>query len=75
MNEQVIEVEYDNNLVEEYKNNYIMEEEGIGAEMGEVYGQQTNVNEDHIEDLIDSNDATIDSFEEITSENTVEGGE
>ncbi len=40
-NKQVIEVEYNKDLVEEYKNNYIMEEEGIGADEVEPYGAQT----------------------------------
>lgn len=39
--EQVIEVEYDKDLVEEYKRNYIMEEEGIGADEEEPYDAQT----------------------------------
>lgn len=61
---QVIEVEYDKDLVKEYEDNYIMEEEGIGAEMGEVYGQQTTVNTDTIDELVDSEDVVIDSEEE-----------
>ena len=44
--EQVIEVEYDTSKVEEYKQNYIMEEEGTGAfDDAEPYDQQTNFNE------------------------------
>lgn len=44
--EQVIEVEYDASKVEEYKQNYIMEEEGTGAfDDVEPYDQQTNFNE------------------------------
>lgn len=39
--EQVIEVEYDKDLVKEYKRNYIMEEEGIGADEEEPYDAQT----------------------------------
>ncbi|MCI6457181.1 MAG: hypothetical protein MSA56_05725 [Clostridium sp.] len=50
---QIIEVEYDEALVEEYKNNYIMEEDGTGAdEVGEVYGIQTTFNTDTIEELL-----------------------
>lgn len=60
-NEQIVDVEYDKELVEQYKQNYIMEQEGIGAEMGEVYGQQTVTNTDTIEDLIDTNDVFIDT--------------
>lgn len=44
--EQIIEVEYDASKVEEYKQNYIMEEEGTGAfDDTEPYDQQTNFNE------------------------------
>lgn len=44
--EQIIEVEYDASKVEEYKQNYIMEEEGTGAfDDAEPYDQQTNFNE------------------------------
>ena len=43
---QVIEVEYDAYKVEEYKKNYIMEEEGTGAfDDVEPYDKQTNFNE------------------------------
>lgn len=43
---QVIEVEYDASKVEEYKKNYIMEEEGTGAfDDAEPYDKQTNFNE------------------------------
>ena len=61
-NKQVIEVEYDKGLVEEYKNNYIMEEEGIGAdEVGEVYGTQTTFNTDTIDELLGEG-ATVDEL-------------
>lgn len=51
--EQVIEVEFNKELVEEYNNNYIMEEEGIGAEeVGSIYGEQTNFNTDTVEELL-----------------------
>lgn len=44
--EQIIEVEYDASKVEEYKKNYIMEEEGTGAfDDVEPYDKQTNFNE------------------------------
>ena len=44
--EQIIEVEYDASKVEEYKKNYIMEEEGTGAfDDAEPYDKQTNFNE------------------------------
>lgn len=60
MEEQIIEVEYNKDLVEEYKNNYIMEQEGIGAEeIGEVYGAQTVINEVPFKDMIEEGEATI----------------
>lgn len=44
--EQIIEVEYDASKVEEYKQNYIMEEEGTGAfDDTEPYDKQTNFDE------------------------------
>lgn len=61
MNEQIIEVEYNEDLVEEYKQNYIMEEEGIGAEPDAVpYDQQTNVNEVPFEEMIDEGEVVPD---------------
>ena len=61
---QVVEVPFDKDLVKEYQDNHIMEEEGVGAnEDGEVYGTQTTVNTDTLEDLI-SEDTTIDNYEE-----------
>lgn len=58
--EQVIEVEYDKDLVEEYKRNYIMEEEGIGADEVEPYDRQTLVNEVPFENMIDEGEVVID---------------
>lgn len=53
MEEQVIQVEFDEELVKTYSDNYIMEEEGIGAEeVGPIYGEQDSFNEDLIEDLL-----------------------
>lgn len=53
MNEQIIEVDYDENLVEEYKKNYIMEEEGIGDVADtEPFGEQTTFNEDSVEEIL-----------------------
>lgn len=60
--EQKIEVEYDKDLVEDYKNNYIMEEEGIGADEVEPYDIQTTFNEDPIEDMVDED--TVIEYEE-----------
>lgn len=51
--EQLIEVEYDKNLVEEYKNNYIQDVEGMGAgEDAEPYGMQDNFNTDTVNELL-----------------------
>lgn len=53
MNEQIIEVNYDENLVEEYKKNYIMEEEGIGDVVDtEPFDEQTTFNEDPLEEIL-----------------------
>lgn len=61
-NKQIIEVDYDKELVEEYKKNYIMEEEGIGAEeIGEVYDTQTTLNTDGLDELLGEG-ATIDEL-------------
>ena len=52
-NKQVIEVDYNQDLVNDYQNNYIMEEEGIGAEeVGTVYDEQTTFNTDSINELL-----------------------
>ena len=61
MNEQIIEVDYNKELVEDFKNNYIMEEEGIGADIeAEPYGTQENVNEVPFEDMIEDGEVIID---------------
>jgi len=60
MNEQIIEVEFDRNKVEEYKSNYIMEEEGIGDIESEPYDTQTNVNEIPFEEMIEEGEVVID---------------
>ena len=44
-NKQVIEVDYDKELVEKYNKNYIMEEDGTCAELDvEPFDIQTNFN-------------------------------
>lgn len=61
MEDQIIEVEYNKDLVEEYKNNYIMEKEGIGAEeIGEVYDTQTTINEVPFEEMNEEGEVVID---------------
>lgn len=64
-NKQVIEVEYDKKLVEEYKKNYIMEEEGAGADLdAEPYDTQTKVNEVPFEEMIDDGEVIIEEVVE-----------
>lgn len=65
---QVIEVEFDPELVKEYQENYIMEEEGMGAdEVGSVYGEQTTFNEDGIEELLDP-ETVVEDYQEVGEE-------
>ena len=52
-NEQIIEVDYNKKLVDEYKKNYIMEEEGIGSDDEAPYDIQTTFNEDTPEEMVD----------------------
>lgn len=60
-NKQVIEVDYDKELVEKYKKNYIMEEDGTGAELdAEPFDVQTNVNEVPFEEMIEDGEVVID---------------
>lgn len=66
--EQIIEVEYDEKLVEEYKDNYIMEEEGIGADEVEPFDIQTTVNETPFEEMIDEGEVIIEEVEEDDKE-------
>lgn len=50
---QVIEVEYGKELVNNYQNNYIMEEEGIGDVADtEPFGSQTTFNEDTLNEIL-----------------------
>ncbi len=56
---QIIEVDYDKDLVEDYKQNYIMEEEGIGALDEEPYDVQTNFNEVPFEEMNDPNETIL----------------
>lgn len=60
-NKQVIEVDYDKELVEKYKKNYIMEEDGTGAELDvEPFDIQTNFNEVPFEEMIEDGEVVID---------------
>ena len=61
MEDQIIEVEYDKFLVEEYKNNYIMEEEGIGDIADtKPFDEQTVFNEDSIDEILGEGAEIID---------------
>lgn len=68
---QIIEVEYDEALVEEFKKNYIMEEEGVGADQDSVepYATQTNTNEVPFEEMIEEGEVIIEEVEEDDSNN------
>ena len=68
---QVIEVEYDASKVEEYKQNYIMEEEGTGAfDDAEPYDIQTNFNAPlKFEDINEEGEVIVEEVEENDSNN------
>ena len=69
MEEQIIEVEYDKDLVEKYKENYIVEEEGIGADEAEPFDLQTTVNEDSFEEMNEEGEVIIEEVVENDKEN------
>ena len=64
MKEQIIEVDYDKDLVEKYKENYIMEEEGIGADEAEPFDLQTTVNEDSFEEMNEEGEVILEEVVE-----------
>ena len=64
MEKQIIEVEYDKDLVEKYKKNYIMEEEGIGADEAEPFDLQTTVNEDSFEEMNEEGEVILEGVVE-----------
>ncbi len=65
---QVVEVDYNKDLVEEYQRNYIMEEEGIGADPdAEPYDTQTKLNEVPLEDMFDEGEVVV---EEVITDDT-----
>lgn len=65
---QVVEVDYNKDLVDEYKRNYIMEEEGIGADPdAEPYDTQTKLNEVPLEDMFDEGEVVV---EEVITDDT-----
>ena len=65
---QVVEINYNKDLVEDYKRNYIMEEEGIGADPdAEPYDTQTKLNEVPLEDMFDEGEVVV---EEVITDDT-----
>lgn len=65
---QIVETDYNKDLVEEYKRNYIMEEEGIGADPdAEPYDTQTKLNEVPLEDMFDEGEVVV---EEVITDDT-----
>ena len=65
---QVVEIDYNKDLVEEYQRNYIMEEEGIGADPdAEPYDTQTKLNEVPLEDMFDEGEVVV---EEVITDDT-----
>ena len=65
---QVVEIDYNKDLVEDYKKNYIMEEEGIGADPdAEPYDTQTKLNEVPLEDMFDEGEVVV---EEVITDDT-----
>ena len=69
MEEQIIEVEYDKDLVEKYKENYIMEEEGIGADETEPFDTQTKINEVPFEEMNEEGEVILEGVVENDKEN------
>lgn len=68
--EQVVEVEYNKDLVEEYKKKYIMEEEGTGADPdAEPFDTQTNINEVPLENMFDEGEVTVEEVVEDDKNN------
>lgn len=65
---QIVEVDYNKDLVNEYQRNYIMEEEGIGADPdAEPYDTQTKLNEIPLEDMFDEGEVVV---EEVITNDT-----
>ena len=65
---QIVEVDYNKDLVNEYQRNYIMEEEGIGADPdAEPYDTQTKINEIPLEDMFDEGEVVV---EEVITDDT-----
>lgn len=69
MEKQIIEVDYDKDLVEKYKENYIMEEEGIGADETEPFDTQTKINEVPFEEMNEEGEVILEGVVENDKEN------
>lgn len=70
MEEQIIEVDYNKDLVEKYKKEYIMEEEGTGSfEDVEPSDTQTNVNEVPFEEMNEEGEVIIEEVVEDDKNN------
>lgn len=70
MKEQTIEVEYNKDLVEKYKKEYIMEEEGTGSfENIEPSDTQTNVNEVPFEEMNEEGEVIVEEVVENDKNN------
>lgn len=68
--EQIIEVDYNKDLVEKYKNEYIMEEKGIGADPdAEPSDTQTNLNEVPLENMFEEGEVVIEEVVENDKKN------
>ena len=64
MKDQIIEVDYDKDLVEKYKKNYITEEEGTGDIESEPFDLQTTVNEDSFEEMNEEGEVILEGVVE-----------
>ena len=64
MEEQINKVENDKDLVEKYKENYIMEEEGTGDIESEPFDLQTTVNEDSFEEMNEEGEVILEGVVE-----------
>ena len=60
-NEQIIEVNFDKDLVDRYKREYIIQEEGRGTDPeAEPYDTQEKLNEVPLEEMIEEGEVIID---------------
>lgn len=64
MEKQIIEVDYDKDLVEKYKENYIREEEGIGADEAEPFDTQTTFNTDSFKEMNEEGEVILEEVVE-----------